>query len=121
MAGFADNVRAEWPEKSDQILGLIKGRIDPESFEPVATWIRQCYHRPSRHELIACAINVVIEGFGVEAIFSQRSCTQPYAEYVNLGDTYTTTLVYLLGSERWRVASWGDVVEAAERKGIRFD
>jgi hypothetical protein len=40
---FEDRVRETWPEQADQILGLIRGSIDPNTFKSVETWIRQCY------------------------------------------------------------------------------
>lgn len=39
---------------------------------------------------------------------------------VNRGDTYVATIVRT-GKETYRVACWGDVVEAWERRGVRFE
>lgn len=36
--------------------------------------------------------------------------------YVNMGDAYTDTLVYDTRSGRFRVTSWGDIVERNERR-----
>ena len=85
VSKFAADVREAWPDHADRILGLISGTIDPETYPSVQTWIRACYNRPSQHDLIAFALDAEIAGCGVEAIFSTRSCTQPYAEYINQG------------------------------------
>ena len=109
MNKFEQAVRAEWPEKADTILGLIRGTIDPDSFKTVSEWVRQCYHAPGRHDRVALALNEVIEGFGVEALIPDGA-VHAVAEYINVGDTYDTTLVHT--GRGWRVTSWGDYVEA---------
>jgi len=74
----------------------------------------------------------MMNGSGVEAIhaekwpgpryFSDRNYYYDIAMlYVNLGDTYATTLYYDVSSDNFRVGSWGDFVEAKERQGWRFD
>ena len=76
---FAARVREAFPDAADQILGLILGTIDPSTVPSVKAWIDRCYHPPSRSELVMAAIDVAIDGCGVEAIWSEASCTQPYA------------------------------------------
>lgn len=58
--------------------------------------------------------NMLIHGFGVEAVDGAATC-QPFWRYtrflyVNLGDTYTTTIVYRVRDDRFLVAAWGDLV-----------
>ena len=57
------------------------------------------------------ACNRVLGGYGVEAIFGPDSCTRPVLLYINLGDTYDTTLLYEPAKDRFSVGSWGDYVE----------
>ena len=115
---FAANVREAFPEAADQVLGLIDGTIDPESFASVQTWIRQCYTRPSAHELRACALNEALGMNGVEAVFESSDSTQPILEYLNAGDTYAATLTYRTDRWTWRVSTMGDEIERLERAGI---
>ncbi len=111
MTKFESAVRAKWPDHADTILGLIRGTVDPMTFPPVAAWVGQCYHAPKRHELVAAALDVVIGGFGVEAVFRNSNDAWPELEYVNQGDTYNTTLVYRRDRGAWRVSTMGDEVE----------
>jgi hypothetical protein len=66
--------------------------------------------------------NVLSGGFGVETIGLPDgcfdNCRQPELtiKYVNHGDTYDTTLLWVGG--RYRVGSWGDIVEAYDRRRI---
>lgn len=40
--------------------------------------------------------------------------------YLNTGDTYTPTILFYFPSASFRVTSWGDVVEADERRGFKY-
>ena len=71
---------------------------------------------------LTCA-NKLLEGYGIETIGLPdgcfNNCQEPDLEirYVNMGDTYDVTLCKVDG--RYRVSSWGDVVEAWDRKHPR--
>ena len=106
---FQDHVYNTFPDQADAVLGFIRGQLDPSELREVATWIAQCYNRPSRHELIAAALNVTLSGYGVEAAFRDGE-VQPYLEWINMGDTYAPTLIHYRGT--WRVGCWGDYAEA---------
>ena len=79
-----------------------------------------CYHRPTKHDLIAAALNQVLGTYGVEAIAADdcNVFAPPAIEYLNTGDTYALTLVYVRG--KWKVSSWGDEVERLEAGGEVF-
>lgn len=47
--------------------------------------------------------------FGVENIHEGRNKKSPAIDYLNTGDSYEMTLMYIRG--RFRVGSWGDIVE----------
>lgn len=47
--------------------------------------------------------------FGVEYIPQGHNRRSPEIEYLNAGDTYAATLLYVNG--RFRVGCWGDIVE----------
>ncbi len=98
-----------FPRKGKKLRDLIKGRVKPDQYKSVQCWIEQCYNPPSYQEQVELAINEVLEGYGVEAIF--KGGRYPEVVYINLGDTYTTTLVYDYSRERWYLTSWGDYVE----------
>lgn len=55
------------------------------------------------------AISDVMGGFGVETIPEGRNSRSPEIAYVNIGDTYDWTVLYVNG--RFRVGAWGDIVE----------
>lgn len=61
--------------------------------------------------------NEILRGFGVETV---RVATADEGDlvfdYVNFGDTYVATLIYDRFADRFRVTSWGDMVEAWERR-----
>ena len=83
---------------------------------------RQLFNPWSRHEYAMQVINELLGTFGVEAIWSERDSCKPYPnmEYLNTGDTYDATLVYDFDREIFQVISWGDWLERAERRGLRF-
>lgn len=57
----------------------------------------------------------LMNGYGVEYIrHSLDGCRVVYGlDYVSMGDTYSTTLVYDHRNDRFIVGSWGSMVEAA--------
>jgi vacuolar-type H+-ATPase subunit E/Vma4 len=107
-------------EKAKELHEVLKGIRDPESYESVRKWVSQCHNRPSTGELKMEAANEILDGSGVEAIFSDDSVTQPRYAYVNMGDTYTTTVVRERGG-KYLLAAWGDLIERDERRGIRYE
>ena len=54
-------------------------------------------------------ISDLIGGHGVEYIASGSGPRSPAITYVNMGDTYDTTVIWVNG--RFRVGCWGDIVE----------
>lgn len=67
--------------------------------------------------------NVLLDGHGVE-LLCEGGHTSPQlasggdilAAYVNLGDTYATTILYDYVNQRFHVTSWGDWYERYERR-----
>lgn len=72
------------------------------------------------------AANVVLGGYGVEALpceycFVDRYYREFIALYVNMGDTYDTTIYYDTDRQVFRIGSWGDFFESHERRHERED
>ena len=96
-------------ETAKKVRAVMRRELDPEEASPsTAEWVRQCYNRPTKHELRMHAINELTECHGVEAIF-EGGAMQPVLEYCNAGDCYVATIVYFEG--RYRVAAIGDIIE----------
>lgn len=93
---------------------LLDGRLDPTTLQ-----IPELDHRPigptNASREILDAANRILGGYGVDALALDTEDGTEYTEYVNMGDTYTPTLC-LLPNGRFVVASWGDVLEAHERR-----
>ena len=60
--------------------------------------------------------NDLLRGNGVEAIYVGPLTR---ALYVNMDDTYDTTLAYNFDHNRFVVTTYGDLVEAIERRDAR--
>ena len=106
------------------VLGLIDENINPFDFQSVRDWVAQCYNTPSTCELIMCALNEVLGGFGVEAITDERFPFDSYwgnigATYVNMGDSYIPTILRDR-QDNFIVCSWGDWYEEAERNNFNI-
>lgn len=63
----------------------------------------------------------MLHGCGVESVgrFSEYPPVEHFC-YVNMGDTYETTILRFHGG-RYAVGSWGDAVERLERRGGRVE
>ena len=87
------------------------GTLDPIDVSDSAKRYRAlCFHAPCDFVLKLYAINDIIGGHGVEHISPGEGSQSPAIDYVNMGDTYTTTILRLAGG-RYRVQCWGDIVE----------
>lgn len=66
------------------------------------------------------AIDETLETFGVESISRADAGVfeAPLLTYCNTGDTYAPTIVRYRGGS-YLISSWGDAVEALERRGVR--
>ena len=65
------------------------------------------------------AMDRFLHGFGVEAIHSEYTWVSHYygditALYVNMGDTYDTTVLYDTEENEYHVTTWGDWYEGTE-------
>ena len=65
------------------------------------------------YEAILEVVDGLMDGNGVEYIDSHADTmrSQDGLSYVNMGDTYDTTLLYDHKTGRFSVGSWGDIVE----------
>ena len=63
--------------------------------------------------------DAILGGHGVELLREfddeRAGYEDPWGYYVNMGDTYATTLVWLSNGPRFVVASYGEIIEAWER------
>lgn len=74
------------------------------------------------HEEAMDLANDAIAGFGVETVdVPTRRGGTPSFQYVNTGDTYNPTLAYDMQSSRYRVTTYGDMIEDWERRWGRTD
>lgn len=97
-----------------RVRALMDGSRDPLEYKGV-----QCVDlqgHMSRIERQLHAIDIEIDGHGVEPVVDDTVVM----EYINLGDTYDTTVIYDYTRSRWLVMSWGDWVEREERNGRKF-
>ena len=54
-------------------------------------------------------IDEILQGYGVKYIPAGKGKRSPSITYVNMGDTYETTVMYVRG--RFLIGAWGDIVE----------
>jgi hypothetical protein len=71
----------------------------------------------TRNEVLSLA-NEVLGGHGLEQLQSENE--RASATYVNMGDTYASTLLYDHAKGSFRATDWGTYVETEERRGNRF-
>ncbi len=104
-----------------QLRAVIKGRIDPATFETVRTWIGQCHHEPAHIEQVLCAANEIMKGFGIEVIRSSKTWQQFWCDaryvYINAGDVYVPTLVFNTLSQTFSIACMADLADRLATAG----
>lgn len=62
-------------------------------------------------------VDKLLEGFGVEALNEPftNSSNDLFAEYINMGDSYSTTIIFHIDGS-YEISSWADVVEEKEKE-----
>ena len=106
-------------------LLILRGRWTPERspkrFPRTCRWLDQCFHRPRNSEIKLEALDELLRTCGVEPIRIEGAWIDRYymdivASYLNVGETYATTLLLDHEEQRWRLTSWGDFYEANEHR-----
>lgn len=103
---------------------LLEGKVKPQEVsKDCDKWVNTCYTFPSWHERVLEAANEIIGGHGIETLdldddryTDGNTAFCPRYSYVNLGDPYLTTLLRDHKNSRFIVASYGEIVEKAERR-----
>lgn len=108
-----------FPGKGLELRQLLTQKRTTTGYQTVKDWVASSLNRPPYIERLMMALNEILEGHGVEAVI--RSGNPPDAEYVNMGDTYATTLIWDCKTKSFRLQSLGDWIEAAERRGVKYD
>jgi len=98
--------------------GALRGAVGDAIMERIERDERSMYGRRSWRETKREAINYLIEGHGVELLgLHKRSGELAY--YVNSGDTYATTIIFIGG--RLTVGTWGDMIESGTVREVGND
>jgi hypothetical protein len=93
--------------------------VDPtlmEIFPATYKWVRswQSYSRKWENEVEVrmSMLDEVIGGSGVESLSEDQGFQAwPDYSYVNMGDTYTTTIMFNFDSQKFFVSDWGTIAE----------
>ncbi len=80
-----------------------------DRYPATAAWYRGCYHPMDLTTAKLSIASEITECHGVEYTPAGRGSKSPSISYINAGDTYETTLMFVRG--RYRVGCWGDIVE----------
>lgn len=96
-------------------LETMFGVCNPDSehadkFPCTRIWYRACYGRPGITLVKMYMLNDLLEGHGVKCQSAGTNAKSPQFEYVNMGDTYDMTIMYIYG-RGFKVSDWGTIVE----------
>jgi hypothetical protein len=95
-----------------------EGHDAPRESARIARMIAGVRGDADRADKVLEEVNRLVDGHGVEAIRDEQVYDNYYGDvvalYVNMGDTYDTTLVYDTETHEFQVTSWGDWYEAYE-------
>lgn len=108
MLPSVKTLRPIFKDRAKEARELLEKKRKTRDYASVQMWEKQCYHRPHYTERLLCALNEIGEFYGVEFFTTHKG--NEYS-YLNSGDTYTLTLLYCHTTGRFRVGTWGDIVE----------
>ena len=84
---------------------IVTNKFDMNVLENVRKWVRQCYNQPKKYAIKLCGINEIIDGHGVEF------CEESNCSYINMGDTYTTTVYYSHDDDEFFIGDLENIVQ----------
>ena len=104
---------------AELIVSLIAGDTEigmdgDERLPRTSAWIRHCYNMPSQEELTMSAIDELIGGFGVEAMFHPNNSSELIGTYSNQGETYQVTIVHDEKAGGFLITDYGSFLEGWE-------
>lgn len=104
---------AKAADDSEELRRLVE-KHSPETQEYVRSMHSDPYRSHMWRVTVALhAIQYLTGGFGVEGLGPQdphEGYAPPY-EYINMGGTYATTLIYNRKSDTLSIGTWGDIAE----------
>ena len=108
-------LEAAFPTKGKVLRQLLQSASAVREHPAAIARERECYNQPPIYDLRLHALNAETECFGVEYTHhaSCQQCGRCDArcfDYLNAGDTYTTTIIRF-NDGRYRVGDWGTIVE----------
>jgi hypothetical protein len=101
-----------FPGKGKELRKVLEMSRDELILHPAgAKRYLDCYHPPTTEDLRLCVLDSVAETYGVEYISSEGDDYNSFSsyEYLNVGDSYSNTIVYDLCTKRYKVACLGDL------------
>ena len=115
----AKRLESAFPGKGKELRAVLTGEKKTREYKSVQDLERSCHHGPDTHYRRMTALNEILEGYGIEAVWNEgegpNDCiSDPRAEYINMGDTYTTTILFDFQKGKYFLTTWGDFVESME-------
>ena len=100
-----------FPGKGEELRKLLKKETKTRSYKSVQELEKACYNPPSYDYRLMTAINEIVEGFGVEYLYKPGG-GEAVADYINMGDTYNTTIIRKVDTGTIIITTMGDFVES---------
>ena len=118
MLPSVKTLESAFPGKGKALRQALEAKRSELANHPAgAARIAECCNPPKTSDVRMRVLNSIAETFGAEYI-AHRDDTSTQAlgiEYLNTGDSYAPTIVRSCETGRYRVASWGDLVERNPR------
>jgi len=98
---------------------LMNGSVNPVKVAEEMGLLKGFHNDPEPDHAIMLIANVMLKGHGEEAVEGEYvdSYHQNFQiDYINMGDTYSTTLILDNVTKKFLIGSWGDFVESHPKR-----
>ena len=86
--------------------------IFPATYKWVRSWRSYSRNWQSEVEVRMSMLNELIGGSGVESLSEDQGFQAwPDYSYINMGDTYTTTIMFNYDTQKFFISDWGTIAE----------
>ena len=106
-------------DAASSLKSLMSAHADAVKVAEEMGLLKGFYNDPTPQEAIMLIANQLMGGYGVEAVegIYVSSYSQNFQiDYVNMGDTYKTTLIHDNVTDKFLIGSWGGFVETHPKR-----
>ena len=92
------------------LVDIMKQNIDIYRFASARRRVKEYYNQPDKIDMIMTVLDELLDTFGIEELYWQDGQDEYRALYLNTGQAYEPTIMYLVDTQSWIVSNHDDLM-----------